>query len=154
VNAVFEVLGGVVALGFAAGIATGRLSPRSRDEASREDSRIARRLRDPSLRVAAAAGIATHLPGLFYLLGLNEIAATDPGLTASVVQVVIFNAIWFSPPFAALLLSVMRPEATRELLGRLNSWARRYERLLIAALFALAGIWFTVTGAATLLSST
>ena len=38
----------------------------------RADSRVVGELRNPTLRVAAAAGVATHLPGLLYLLGLND----------------------------------------------------------------------------------
>ena len=74
--AVIELIGGGAALGFAAGMAAGKL-PRER-ESSVSDSRLVRRLRDPSPSVAAGAGVATHLPGLFYLLGLNAIAAGDP----------------------------------------------------------------------------
>jgi hypothetical protein len=143
-NAVIQLVGGAAALGFAAGIAAGRL-PRAR-EPSVADSSLVRRLRDPSLAVAAGAGVATHLPGLFYLLGLNAIAAEDPELVLGMVDVVVFNAIWFTIPAAALAISVRRPEAARRALQRIAEWMRRHQRPVLVAAFAIVGAYFTITG--------
>ncbi|HEX5956546.1 MAG TPA: GAP family protein [Solirubrobacterales bacterium] len=143
-NAVIELVGGGAALGFAAGTAAGRL-PRSR-ESSLANSRLVGRLRDPSDAVAAGAGIATHLPGLFYLLGLNAIAAEDPELIVGMIDVVIFNAIWFTIPAAALVISVRRPEAARRALERIADWMRRHQRAVLVAAFAVVGAYFTVKG--------
>jgi hypothetical protein len=143
-NAVIELVGGGAALGFAAGTAAGRL-PRARDS-SLADSRLVRRLRDPSPAVAAGAGVATHLPGLFYLLGLNAIAAEDPELVLGMVDVVVFNAIWFTIPVAALVVSVRRPEAARRALQRTAEWMRRHQRPVLVAGFAVVGAYFTIKG--------
>lgn len=151
VTAIVFLLGGVASLGFAAGRATGRLQPRRRAEPAEQPSRLSSALRNPSPRIAAGAGVATHLPGLFYLLGLNAIAAPQPGLADSVVAVLIFNAIWFSAAIASLVLSVRRPEVARHALRRVNEWARRHENAIVTTLFALAGAYFTVKGAFNLL---
>lgn len=142
--AVIELIGGGAALGFAAGMAAGKL-PRER-ESSVSESRLARRLRDPSPSVAAGAGVATHLPGLFYLLGLNAVAATDPSLVAGTIDVLIFNAIWFTIPFAALVLSVRRPEATKRTFGWIADLARRHQRPALIGAFAIVGAFFVVKG--------
>jgi len=77
-TAVVDVLLGVAALAFAVGVQRGQLSrPRGAPQ-ERPESRIAARLRRPSLPTAAAAGVATHVPGLIYLVALNTIAATQP----------------------------------------------------------------------------
>ena len=144
VNAVIELVGGVAALGFAAGLAADRL-PRAR-ESSVADSRLVRRLRDPSPAVAAGAGVATHLPGLFYLLGLNAIAAGDPKLVVGMIDVVIFNAIWFTIPAAALVISVRRPDVARRALQRIAEWMRRHQRPVLVAAFAVVGAYFTIKG--------
>lgn len=143
-TAIIELVGGGAALGFAAGMAAGRF-PRDRDGAA-EDSRVIRELRDPSLAVAAGAGVATHLPGLLYLLGLNEIAAGEPSLVAGMLRVLFFNAIWYAIPFTALLLCVRHPEATRAALGRITAWTRRYGRLAVIAGFFIVGAYFAVKG--------
>jgi hypothetical protein len=151
-SAIVFVLGGGAPLALSVAIATGRVRSETDPESQTEESRMVRRLRNPSLALARGAGIATHLPGLFYLLGLNAIAATDPALGASAVDTLIFNAIWFSTPVACLALSVRRPVATREALGRLNAWVRRHERAAVAIVFAVAGAYFAVKGSVNLLT--
>lgn len=147
------LIGGVACLGYAAGRLTGRVQPGPRRRpAAEQQSKLTRALRDPSLAVAAGAGIATHLPGLFYLLGLNAIAAPEPGLVQSVIDVLIFNAIWFTVPVASLLLSIHRPEDARRALEGINDWGRRHETAVVTALFAAAGGYFAAKGAANLLS--
>jgi hypothetical protein len=143
-NAIIELVGGAAALGFAAGLAAGRL-PRER-ESSVADSRLARRLRNPSAAVAAGAGVATHLPGLVYLLGLNAIAAGDPELVLGMIDVVIFNAIWFTIPATALAISVRRPDTARRALERSAEWMRRHQRPALVAAFAVVGAYFTLKG--------
>ena len=70
VNAVIELVGGGAALGFAAGIATGRIRGATRSDHPTATPR-SRRAAQPDAARSAAAGVATHLPGLLYLLGLN-----------------------------------------------------------------------------------
>src|SRR5215211_3752862 len=71
-TAVLDVAFGAAALGFAVGLQWGWVEARSLLSSSRAApgtaSGLGRRLRDPSARVAAAAGVATHLPGLVYLI--------------------------------------------------------------------------------------
>ena len=50
VNAVIELVGGGAALGFAAGIATGRIRGATRSDHPNGDSRVAGELRNPTLR--------------------------------------------------------------------------------------------------------
>ena len=149
-NAVVSLGLGAAAAGFAAGIATGRVETPS-PAGSTGGSRVSRALRDPSLAVAAGAGVATHLPGLFYLLGLNAISATGPGLGLAAVDVLIFDAVWFSIPIAALVVALRRPELARDALDRGSSWARSYQRQLATVVLAAAGLYFAVKGAADLL---
>jgi hypothetical protein len=148
-TALVELLGGIAVLGFAVGYIRGRRE--SGDDSPSPGPRVPARLRNPSLALAAGAGVLTHLPGLFYLLGLNAIASGDPGLVDGVVDVLIFNAIWFSTPITVLVLAIRRREATRALLARVNAWARRHEREAVTAFSVLVGVYFTAKGAANLL---
>jgi hypothetical protein len=147
VNDMVDLLGGVALLGFAAGLASGRLGSPHETEPPGEPSALERRLRRPSLPIAAVAGILTHLPGLFYLLGLNAILEQDPGFVTGVVSVLVFNAIWFSLPIAALVMSARSPERTRERVGRLTRWGRRHGRSIVTALSFVVGAYFTAKGA-------
>jgi hypothetical protein len=149
-DAIVDLVGGVAALGFAAGLAQGRMQRRPREQPA-EPSRLARTLRDPSPSVAAAAGVATHLPGLFYLVGLNAISAQDPGLGEGIVAVLVFNALWWSIPLASLALLLTRPASARRTLGVVNAWARRNNRAIVVVVFATAGVYLTVQGLVNLL---
>ena len=152
VNAVIELAGGVAALGFAVGIATGRLRGVSRPGRSQGESRLARRLRNPSLRVAAAAGVATHLPGLLYLLGLNAIADGAPPLVEGLLTVLVFDAIWLAIPFCALVASIRRPEAARAAIGWLSAWMLNHERAVLTLVFSVVGAYFAIRGSLDLLT--
>jgi Sap, sulfolipid-1-addressing protein len=151
-SAIVDVLGGGAALALSAAMATGRLRPDPDPETPTHESRVVRRLRDPSPTLAAGAAVATHLPGLFYILGLNAIAAADPTFAQGTVDTLIFNAIWFSTPVAALVLSSRRPVATREALGRFNAWIRRHERVAVTIFLAAVGAYFATKGIVNLLS--
>jgi hypothetical protein len=146
--AAIELAGGVAALGFAAGVATGRRQLPARADRGGKDSAIARRLRAPSVTTASVAGVATHLPGLFYLLALNAIVAERRGLAAGVVQVLVFNAIWFAAAFASVAMFLVRPGAARRALSRVDGWARRHSRAITVVVFAVAGSYLAARGAA------
>jgi hypothetical protein len=151
VTAVISLALGAAALGFAAAFASGRVELRAPGRLSGGDSLMARTLRDPSLHVAAGAGIATHLPGLFYLLGLNAISSTEPSLIGSVIDLVAFNVIWFIVPCAALVVAVRHPERARTALEDFNRWVRRRQRGLAILAFSVVGAYFAAKGAAALL---
>lgn len=151
-NSVASLGLGAAAAGFAAGIATGRIETPSPGPSTGQ-SRVSRALRNPTLAVAAGAGVATHLPGLFYLLGLNTISESGPGLAVGAVNVLIFDAIWFAIPIAALAVALRRPAAARMALDRASAWARRHQQRLATVVFAVVGVAFTLKGAVDLLRS-
>jgi hypothetical protein len=146
VYAAIELLAGVAALGFAAGVGTGRQQLPARDPHGRENSAIARRLRHPSMATAALAGVATHLPGLFYLVALNAIVAGSEGYVAAVTLVLVFNVIWFGAAFVVVLVFLVRPGAARRTLASVDGWARRHARTVTTVVFALVGCYLTVKG--------
>jgi Sap-like sulfolipid-1-addressing protein len=152
VNAVIELAGGSAALGFAGGVATGRIRGGSRTERANGDSRVVGALRNPTLRIAAAAGVATHLPGLLYLLGLNAIARGNPPLIEGLLTVLVFDAIWLTIPICALVASIRRPDETRAAIGRVSAWMLNHERAILIVVFSGVGAYFTTRGSLDLLT--
>jgi len=146
VYAAIELLGGVAALGFAAGVGSGRRQLPARNNHAGEESAIVRRLRNPTVVTASVAGVATHLPGLFYLLALNAIIAERRGLGISIAEVVVFNAIWFATTFVAVVYFLLRPGAARRALARVDAWARRHARTITTLVFAAVGGYLTIKG--------
>jgi Sap, sulfolipid-1-addressing protein len=145
-----EVAGGVLALGFGVLVLTGRiLGPRA-DEAPSAPGRWAMLLdRRLTPRSAAVAGPATHIPGLFYLVALNLIAAQSTGPRA-VVQVLVFNALWFALPIAALAICIADPAAARRAIGAIEAWARLHTRVILIVISLVVGAALVVRGATTL----
>jgi hypothetical protein len=152
VEDLIELLAGTAALGFAAGVASGRAELPSRGNATGPQSAMAVRLRNPSVRTAALAGVATHLPGLFYLVALNEIVAHRNAIADGIVAVLVFNAIWFGAAIASVVLFMVRPGAARKALLRASAWARLHSRGVTIAVFAAVGAYLFVNGAVGLLT--
>jgi hypothetical protein len=146
IYATIELLAGVAALGYAFGVGTGRTQPPSRDEGGAEQSTIGRRLRNPSVTTASVAGVATHLPGLFYLVALNAIVADERSLVSGVLQVLVFNVIWFGAAIASVVIFLLRPGAARSGLARVNDWVRRHARGTTVVVFAAAGSYLAIRG--------
>jgi len=150
VESVVELVAGAAALGFAAGLATGLAQLPSRGGETRAESRMLVRLRHPSLGTAALAGVATHLPGLFYLVALNEIVAQRNSLTDGVLAVLVFNAIWYGAAIVSVLYFMIRPGAARRALVRTTEWARAHSQGVTVFLFAVVGVYLLVDGVVSL----
>jgi Sap, sulfolipid-1-addressing protein len=146
VYAVIELLGGLATLGFAIAVGAGRRELPSRDRSNREEPTIVRRLRNPTVTTASVAGVATHVPGVFYIVALNAIVAEGPSLFAGVLQVLLFNAIWFAATIAAVVIFLLRPGVARRALARVDNWARRHARGVTVLVFGLAGSYLTIRG--------
>ena len=146
VYSAIELLGGLAALGFAVGVGSGRLQPHARDEGAGEESAIIRRLHNPSVITALVAGVATHLPGLFYLVALNAIVAEGRSLAVGVLEVLLFNAIWFGAAIASVVIFLLRPGVARRALARVNGWARHHARSITVLVFAAVGSYLTIRG--------
>jgi hypothetical protein len=154
-TAVFDLVAGVAALAFAFGYHQGRVSvPRREPRGARStgpSARLAQRLREPSVATAAAAGVVTHLPGLIYLVALNAIAAGSPPPATAVVEVGLYNLLWFGVPLAALALAVLRPGRAAGYLDRATRWGRQHEQGIVTATFVLLGVYLTIKGSVSLL---
>lgn len=153
-TAVLDVAFGAAALGFGAGLQRGWVQPpRRRDSSSSgtgASSRLRRHLRNPSARVAAAAGVGTHLPGLIYLVALNAIASGRPAVVDAGLQVAIYDALWFLVPLAALVLVVLRPGAALVYLEAATAWVLRHDHVLLVAGSLVLGVYLVVKGTASL----
>ena len=149
-SAIFDLVVGAAALGFAAGVYAGRTLNRSPDDPSGSESWALRKLRQPTVPIAALVGIATHLPGLFYLLALNSIIAQRQGVVADVWHVLAYNAIWYGVSVAAVFYLLIKPSAARDMFGRLNVWAREHQRPIVIAIFGIVGTYLVVHGVALL----
>jgi hypothetical protein len=145
VRPLLDLLLGVSALVYAATLSLGR-GPRRISGPATHDGWMRRRLTNLSPPGAAAAGVFTHLPGVVYLAALNAIAASATGTADGMLQVVLYNAIWFSLAILALALSVYRPTVPRELLEPVVTWAQRNMRMITIGFCGGLGGYLLVVG--------
>jgi Sap, sulfolipid-1-addressing protein len=153
-TAVLDVAFGAAALGFGAGLQRGWVQPTRLSSSGPPGpgtaSRLGRRLRDPSARVAAAAGVGTHLPGLIYLAALNAIASERPGPVGVGLRVALYDALWFLVPLASLVLVLVRPGAALIYLEAATAWVRRHEHAVLVAGSLVLGGYLVVKGTVSL----
>jgi hypothetical protein len=137
---------GAVALCYAGAVWIGWL-PRARDETvSPSPTWIQRYLHNLSPSRAAMAGVLTHLPGLIYLAALNAIVDDGRGPLDGIVQVTVYNAIWFSMPIVVLVLAVYHPTVARQCLARGASWVRRHRQVIVVVCLGALGTYLLVVG--------
>ncbi|MEN3269868.1 GAP family protein [Pseudonocardia sp.] len=148
---VLDTLLGVAALGYAVAAWIGVLPRRRADGPPSRTVRVRRRLQNLSPSGAALAGVLTHLPGLVYVAALNAIVGSATGTLDRLVQVVIYNAIWFSVAITALVVSVYRPRVSRDLLESITVWAREHQRVLIVVFCGVLGTYLVANGVVGLL---
>ena len=118
----------------------------ARERPARPPGALRRRLAQPTVGNAALAGVATHLPGVFYIGALAAIVAERPGLVSGLLQVGVYNLLWYAVPLAALASWTWRPETTRDSAARLTAWVQAHKKHLIVTVFVLVGVYLVVVG--------
>lgn len=148
---VVELAAGATALAFAFLVHVGRLGGRAGAEAPKAPDRWARLLEERiTPRRAALAGPATHLPGLFYFIALNVIAAHGPSRLEGLAEVLVYNLIWFALPIGALAVCIVRPASARAIVGAVQRWTKEHSRLIITMVAAVVGAALVVRGLLTI----
>jgi hypothetical protein len=99
-----------------------------------------------TLPKAALAGPATHVPGLFYLVALNVITTHHPGAFDAIVEIGLYNVIWFALPLVALALCMIRPQTAHDLIEDVTRFASSHTRAILLAVSAGAGTALLVRG--------
>lgn len=151
-RAIAEIAAGVLALGLGTAVAFGRAPFWRSADASGGANRLRSGLqrRQITTRTAALAGAVTHIPGLLYLLALELIISQEPGVARGVVQVVIYNAVWFALPILALAICIVDPAAAREGLQMLDRWVSAHAKTIVIILAFGVGSWLLIDGVTTI----
>jgi Sap, sulfolipid-1-addressing protein len=145
-----ELAGGALVLVFARLLQTRRVGGPRPDDTPRPhrwDKLLEHRL---TLRTATVAGPATHVPGLFYLVALNLIVAQQPKIATGLLEVLLYNAIWFLIPLGALVVCIIEPELARTAVGAIEAWTKRHTRTIIVAVAYVVGAALIVRGLITI----
>jgi len=159
VSAAAQLVLGLVLLGVAALIATGR--PRRRQKASasgeaaapgQKESWADRNLREPRPWLAVGIGALAGTPGAAYITALHNLVTDHYSTSTQIAAVFVFNLIQWSPVIIPFIFLEARPEATRRVLQGVIDWLTSHARRIGAALAFAVGAYLTVEGLARLLS--
>jgi len=145
-----EIAAGILAIGFGVGVLSGRIGGRHADDAPKVHGRWEARMgREVGPRTAALAGPATHIPGLFYLLALDVIVASQRHLLGGVLDILVYNVIWFALPIGALAICIVNPPAARRAIEAIRYWASAHTRTMVLVVSFGGGTALLVSGALT-----
>jgi Sap, sulfolipid-1-addressing protein len=75
-------------------------------------------------------GIVLNMPGIWYVIGLKDIALADYSNAEKVLLVLGFNVIMFALVEAPLIGYLVAPEWSRQQVDKFNSWLHRHGRHL------------------------
>jgi hypothetical protein len=155
VNPVVDIVVGVLLLGIAALLASGRPGQvrerrRARKAGSGEKKtpRWQRILIERgSARIAIVVGALLTLPGASYLAALHGIIKLDASPTPTVLVVLLVNVIMLAPLEIPLIAFTVAPEATPGAIARVREWFARhglraaiYGAAILGALLILRGV--------------
>jgi len=150
-RAIAEILAGAAALGLGIAVLAGRVRVGAFTDDRPTGARGERlRQRKVTTRTAALAGPATHVPGLLYLLALDLIVSQEPDVPGGLLEVGIYNAIWFALPIAVLAICIVNPSAARTRVQRVQEWAGAHARTIVLLISFGMGGWLLIEGAATI----
>ena len=145
-KAIADVGGGALALAFGFGVLTGLIQGRHSGDApgGRLHTALDRQL---TVRAAALAGPATHIPGLFYAIALNLMIAHNDTFTDKVIALLIYNAVWFALPILALVMCITDPVAARSLVRAVRQWSQDHAREILLVVSFSVGTALVTRGA-------
>ena len=145
-----EIAAGVLAIGLGVGVLSGRVGGRQAEDAPLLHGRWeGRRTRGITTRTAVLAGPATHIPGLLYLIALDLIVASQPGVTGGLVEVLIYKGVWFALPLGALIVCIIDPSASRRGVEIVHAWVSARMRAIVLTVAFGLGAALVLTGALT-----
>ena len=107
---------------------------------------LATRLKSPTPTAMAGAGLVTNLPGLYYIAALVAVLQTHPSPVGGIAQVLVYNLLRFAVPVAVLVLVILRPDRTLELVRAVHAWGRRHATVLLVLAVGGVGIYLTGKG--------
>ncbi len=141
-----DIVSGLVALVFGFAVMIGLVHERPHRRSRERSGWLARLDREITVRAAALAGPLTHIPGIFYLLALNVIAAHNPELPGAILAVAIYDVIWFAVPIAALVLCIVDPDAARKVVPAVQQRVQSHSRTIVLVTCFVVGITLLIRG--------
>jgi hypothetical protein len=105
-----------------------------------------RMLAHGSPKAAFALGLILNLPGIWYLVALKDIAKANDGAVASVLLILVFNAIMFLLVEVPLIGYLISPEGTTARVHRFHTWLGEHARIVASVVAVAVGVYLVLKG--------
>jgi Sap, sulfolipid-1-addressing protein len=153
VSAGLDLVLGVPLVAVGALVATGHLHGRRRAAAQagggqppKKDGWAQRVLSEPRFGLAVLIGAVAGTPGALYITALHQLVTGKSSTALQAVAVVVFVLIEFSLVIIPFLFLVVRPEATKTQVKRVQDWLMSHARELMAGVALFAGGYMVISG--------
>jgi Sap, sulfolipid-1-addressing protein len=153
VSAGLDLVLGVPLVAVGALVATGHLHGRRRapapaggEQPPKKDGWAQRVLSEPRFGLAVLIGAVAGTPGALYITALHQLVAGKSSTAVQAVAVVVFVLIEFSLVIIPFVFLVVRPEATKAQVKRVQDWLMSHARELMAGVAMFAGAYMAISG--------
>ena len=153
VSAGLDLVLGVPLVAVGALVATGHLHGRRRAPAPagggqppKKDGWAQRVLSEPRFGLAVLIGAVAGTPGALYITALHQLVTGKSSTAVQAVAVVVFVLIEFSLVIIPFAFLVVRPEATKTRVKRVQDWLMSHARELMAGVALFAGAYMVISG--------
>ena len=119
----------------------GTTAGRARSLRRSSESFTNRMLAHGSPKAAFTLGLILNLPGIWYLVALKDIAKANDGPVASVLLILLFNAIMFLLVEVPLIGYLVSPEGTTARVQRFHTWLGDHARIVAVAVALAVGVY-------------
>jgi hypothetical protein len=152
-SAGLDLVLGVPLVAVGALVTTGHLHGRQRAPAPagggqppKKDGWAQRVLGEPRFGLAVLIGAVAGTPGALYITALHQLVTGKSSTAVQAVAVVVFVLIEFSLVIIPFLFLVVRPEATKTQVKRVQDWLMSHARELMAGVALFAGGYMVISG--------
>jgi hypothetical protein len=143
-----QIAGGILAIAFCFLVLIGRLGGREPQDSPKGPGRWSALVdRHLTIGSAAIAGPATHIPGVFYLIALNLIVASNRQAVEGLAGILVYNFVWFVLPIIALVICIFRPAAAKAAIKAVQAWTSRRARPIMLVVSFAVGVTLVFHGA-------
>jgi hypothetical protein len=153
VSAGLDLVLGVPLVAVGALVATGHLhgrrqapAPAGGGQPPKKEGWAQRVLSEPRFGLAVLIGAVAGTPGALYITALHQLVTGKSSTAVQAVAVVVFVLIEFSLVIIPFVLLVVRPEATKTRVKRVQDWLMGHARELMAGVALFAGGYMVISG--------
>jgi hypothetical protein len=104
------------------------------------------RLLSGSVPLAFIAGVVLNFPSVRYIEAMKEIVVANVSSHERILAILLFNVLMLSPAIVPLVLLAVRPEGTRTVMTRIDTWLRLHAQILLTAVLIVFGLYLIAKG--------